>query len=845
MEIKRCKGVKAIRIASHNKKVLWWIVVLFIIFVGVCFLIRYAEAGSDILNSKRISAENLKEKFKEKINENINKNQDKGIRVLVRLSSSQTTNEKKISAKNNIFSKIGKEKFRHNYNGGFTVQVSEFELENLKKMPEIESVSIVPSRGLFLQDSVKIINSTLANNLSINGINFTGAGQTVCVIDSGVNYSHPDLGGCYGNNNLSSTCKVIGGFDFCSDDTECSYHDSDPMDVAGHGTHVSGIIAANGTIKGVAPDAKIVMIKACNSAGTCFDDDIAAGITWCTDNSSVFNISVISMSLGAGLYSDYCNNDTLAPYIDSAVAKNISVVISSGNDGKYANISAPSCVQSAIPVSATEKDDTIALYANTNRLVQLLAPGSNINSTYLSASGYGVLDGTSMAAPHVAASIAIINQYLKLTGKTRTPAQIESALNSTGKAVVNSESSGLTFYRINIYDALWSFNLTASQNSPANNSASNFNFSNFSCYSETGLYTTLSNLTFYLWNSSKSLIYNETKNITGTVNTTIFNYTFSLEDSYSWSCHVMNNISNSVMAGNYSFAYDITKPEINLISPADSYSTTDTSITFSFNITENNSVANCSLMIGNAISASNSSITNLSANQAITKTLSAGSYSWGINCTDSAGNTGNANSSRSLTINSPPVQSSSSSGGGGGGGGSSVQTYIPSEAQISQGYTKELKQEEKIKFSLSSGESHSVKISKIESAAALVTISSEPFNVTLYLGIPKKINLTSPDYYDLHLLLNSVSSGKANITIQTISEKIPKPDLNGSRQLHGDETAETETATEISNDNLYIAAIALIIIVFAFLIARKIKSKIQDKNKALKFAKKPKDKKIK
>ena len=96
-----------------------------------------------------------------------------------------------------------------------------------------------------------------------NGINLTGEGQTICIIDTGIDYNHTDFGNCYGNNNPDSECKILGGIDYCADDTTCTSTDNYPDDAHGHGTHVAGIAAANGSLKGVAPGAKLIIIKAC------------------------------------------------------------------------------------------------------------------------------------------------------------------------------------------------------------------------------------------------------------------------------------------------------------------------------------------------------------------------------------------------------------------------------------------------------------------------------------------------------------------------------------------------------------------------------------------------------
>ena len=249
-------------------------------------------------------------------------------------------------------------------------------MDELEENPNVERISLVGTKRIFLQDSVPLINASYSNSLVLNGVNLTGKGQTVCIIDTGVNYSHPDLGGCFGAN-----CKVIGGYDFVN-------NDADPMDDNGHGTHVAGIIAANGSINGVAPEAKIVALKVCNSGGSCSDNNVISAINWCVGNSSVYNISVISMSLGGAFnFTSYCDSDTTensdiyAAPINSAFAKNISFAISSGNSGNSTSVSSPACIQNATRVGATTKSDGIASYSNRWALDMLFAPGSAINST--------------------------------------------------------------------------------------------------------------------------------------------------------------------------------------------------------------------------------------------------------------------------------------------------------------------------------------------------------------------------------------------------------------------------------------------------------------------------------
>jgi len=178
-----------------------------------------------------------------------------------------------VSSKEEIINKVGKGKINHNFDGLISANIKRGDLENLRADENVESIQMVGIRKLLLQDSVGLINASLSRGLQANGLNLTGKGQAICVIDTGINFSNPNLGGCYGNNSLSSTCKVIGGYDTVYEGSE----ELNIMDYDGHGTHVAGIIAANGSITGVAPEAKLVAISAYDYDFEVFwNDDIIA-----------------------------------------------------------------------------------------------------------------------------------------------------------------------------------------------------------------------------------------------------------------------------------------------------------------------------------------------------------------------------------------------------------------------------------------------------------------------------------------------------------------------------------------------------------------------------------------
>jgi len=291
-----------------------------------------------------------------------------------------------------------------------------------------------------------------------NGRGFTGAGQAIAVVDTGVDYSVASLGGGGFPN-----AKVVGG-------TDSADKDSDPMDCDGHGTEVAGVIAGPG---GVAPDARIVAIKVFSSqdpgSGICkddaFDSDILAGINYAVVNKSVFAITAINLSLG-GSFTDgadhgYCDADELsyAAAIDAATASGIVVVVAAGNDGTINALSVPACISSAVSVGAVYPDahgrvawsdgaggvqcadqpvvpDQIACFSNSATDLSLLAPGA-FWSVATKGGTITTFHGTSAAAPAVSGAVALLRQARPDLG----PSAIAGVLRATGKPLTDPRNS--------------------------------------------------------------------------------------------------------------------------------------------------------------------------------------------------------------------------------------------------------------------------------------------------------------------------------------------------------------------------------------------------------------------
>ncbi|MCF6136495.1 S8 family peptidase [Pseudalkalibacillus berkeleyi] len=244
----------------------------------------------------------------------------------------------------------------------------------------------------------------------------------IAVIDTGVDYNHPDLAG-----------KVIKGYDFVQDD-------NDPMDEHYHGTHVSGIAAANTNngegIAGLAPNASILAVRVLDAEGSGTLDDVAQGIRYAADQGA----QVINLSLGGLL-----GTQTLKDAVDYAWNKGSVVVAAAGNESS-AKPSYPAYYSNAIAVAATDQNDNLAYYSNYGTWVDIAAPGSSVYST-MPGNTYDNLSGTSMASPVVAGVAGL------LASQGRTASEIRTALEDTAD---NITGTGVLFQngRVNAANAV-------------------------------------------------------------------------------------------------------------------------------------------------------------------------------------------------------------------------------------------------------------------------------------------------------------------------------------------------------------------------------------------------------
>jgi subtilisin family serine protease len=214
-----------------------------------------------------------------------------------------------------------------------------------------------------------------------------GTAVKICLLDTGIDYNHPDL-----------AANFKGGKDFINSD-------NDPLDDNGHGSNVAGIAAAvldGAGVVGVAPEAHLYAGKVLNRFGSGSISDVIAGIEWCVDE----HVQIISMSLGSSTGSVAWKNALNAAYSDGVL-----IVAAAGNSGNCEgtgnNVRYPARYDSVIAVAMTDQNDLRHCKSATGSKVELSAPGVNIKSTSFNGA-YFTNSGTSMSAPHVSGSAALI-----------------------------------------------------------------------------------------------------------------------------------------------------------------------------------------------------------------------------------------------------------------------------------------------------------------------------------------------------------------------------------------------------------------------------------------------------
>jgi aqualysin 1 len=234
---------------------------------------------------------------------------------------------------------------------------------------------------------------------------FTGAGVTAYIIDTGIRVSHDEFGG-----------RAVSGWDFVNNDSEAS-------DCNGHGTHVAGTVG--GATYGVAKGVSLVAVRVLNCSGSGTTSGVIAGINWVTSQHTTGK-AVANMSLSGSV------STSLDTAVKNSVADGVVYAVAAANNNRDACKFSPARVPEAITVGATTSSDARASYSNYGSCLDLFAPGSSITSAwYTSNTATNTISGTSMAAPHVAGVAA-----LYLEGHSGTAQQVRDAIVAAATAGV-------------------------------------------------------------------------------------------------------------------------------------------------------------------------------------------------------------------------------------------------------------------------------------------------------------------------------------------------------------------------------------------------------------------------
>lgn len=338
-------------------------------------------------------------------------------------------------------------------------------LQQLESSYDVMSIEEDIALGPALAESVSLIGAPAAW-----AAGFTGSGQTVVILDSGVDSAHSFLSGkvvseaCYSSNTAISSSVCPGGVT-TSTSPGSGINCSLSITGCNHGTHVAGIASGKGTIfSGVAKDSNVIAIQVfsrfdsstdCKTRPTpcalSFNSDQVRGLERVFALRSTYSIPAVNISIGGGRFFSNCDssNPSYKAAIDNLRSVGIATVISSGNESFKDSMGSPACISTAISVGATGDGsgsttlDAVASFSNSASFLSLLAPGQLINSS-VPGGGFSNFQGTSMAAPHVAGAWAVI----KSKKPTATVDEVFTALRDTGLSI--TDTNGITKSRIKL-----------------------------------------------------------------------------------------------------------------------------------------------------------------------------------------------------------------------------------------------------------------------------------------------------------------------------------------------------------------------------------------------------------
>jgi hypothetical protein len=232
---------------------------------------------------------------------------------------------------------------------------------------------------------------------------YNGAGQTIAIIDTGVDYTHPALVG-----------KYLAGHDFVD-------NDNDPMDFDGHGTALASLAIGNAftfngaKYQGIAPSAKVVALRV-DDGGDVPDSRYEAAFQWIIANRQTYNITAINLSFGSGHFTTEAARAIYADEMAQLAADGVFIAAASGNDGAFSpyGLEYPAADPSVFAIGGIDNGDTIWKSTERGPNMDLLAPGVNVPTAYLDPTDqsptYLAATGTSFSSPIACGAALILKQ---------------------------------------------------------------------------------------------------------------------------------------------------------------------------------------------------------------------------------------------------------------------------------------------------------------------------------------------------------------------------------------------------------------------------------------------------
>jgi subtilisin family serine protease len=326
-------------------------------------------------------------------------------------------------------------------------------LAALARAPGVTSLSVPAAHRTAVDTDLGLIHQPQAEQAG-----YTGTGVVVAVLDTGVDYSLPGVGGAFGNCSQgpgTGTCRI----DHLVDVTHTGLPDVDS--IGHHGTNVSGVVAKT------APGAHLDVYGVFRTNGFAFDTDILAALNAVAQTGSARNVRAVNLSLGdASHHTTECNGSAYSGAFSALRAVGILPVVAAGNSayagaGYESGVASPACATGAMRVGAVYPEDSassrfwsgctdanpradqIACFSQGGPLISLLAPGVDVTAAGVTESG------TSQAAPHVAGAVA----DLVTASPSATAQQVAQALTSSGPEVIDTRDNGRVARRLDIASA--------------------------------------------------------------------------------------------------------------------------------------------------------------------------------------------------------------------------------------------------------------------------------------------------------------------------------------------------------------------------------------------------------